>query len=299
MSGKDLGRAYIYGLLAAFFWGTHSVIVRYLTADMHGISIAVFRLYIAAFVLFLILKINRVPMSGNLTDKYLLVTIFGTVANYIFFHVGLEYTTASNAMLLENTAPFFVLILLFVFARQAIRRPEILATAIAILGVFFTVRHDINLGEDRLYGDVLEVFAAITWAVFVIGSSRALMGTSSTLERIGFLFKVFSGSAIVLTPLIFFVSFQPTLADLFFLLLLGIFPTAIAYLLWYEAVARVSTVTAALLFNLSIVFTLVNAYLFLGEQISLDMIIGAILIVIGITLSRLGAGEPKHSAEAK
>ena len=201
-------------------------------------------------------------------------------------------------MLLENTAPFFVLILLFVFARQAIRRPEILATAIAILGVFFTVRNDLNLGEERLYGDVLEVFAAITWAIFVIGSSRALLGTSSTLERIGFLFKVFLGSAIVLTPLIFSFRFSP-LWPICSSPIARSFPTAVAYFLWYEAVARVSTVTAALLFNLSIVFTFVNAYLFLGEQISLDMIIGAILIVIGITLSRLGAGEPKDSAEAE
>ena len=107
MSGRELGRAYFYGLLAAFFWGTHSVIVRYLTADMHGIAIAVFRLYIAAFALFLILKINRVPVSGDLTDRYLLVTIFGTVTNYIFFHVGLEHTTASNAPCYWRTPPRF------------------------------------------------------------------------------------------------------------------------------------------------------------------------------------------------
>lgn len=299
MKNKDLGQAYLYGLLAAFFWGTHSVIVRYLTQDMHGIAIAVFRLYIAAFALFLILKINRAPISANLSDKYLLVTIFGTVTNYIFFHIGLEHTTASNAMLLENTAPFFVLILLFVFARQGIKRLDTLATVIAILGVFFTVKDDVNLGQERLYGDVLEVLAAFTWAIFVIGSSLALMGTVSTFERIGFLFKVFLVSAILLTPLIFFVSFQPTLADLFYLVLLGIFPTAIAYFLWYEAVARVPTITAALLFNFSIIFTFVNAYLFLGEQISLNMIVGAVLIVAGITLSRLGAREPEDPAEAK
>ena len=47
MNSKVLGQAYLYRLLAAFFWGTHSVIVRYLTADMNGIAIAVFRLYIA------------------------------------------------------------------------------------------------------------------------------------------------------------------------------------------------------------------------------------------------------------
>ena len=294
-----MGKAYLYGLLAAFFWGTHSVIVRYLTSDIGGIAIAVFRLYIAALALYLILKINRAPVRANLSDKYLLLTVFGTVTNYIFFHVGLEYTTASNAMLLENTAPFFVLLLLFLFAREAIKRLDALATAIAIFGVYFTVKGDIALGTDRIQGDILELLAAFTWAIFVIGSSRALAGTVSTLERIGFLFNVFLWSAIALTPLAFFSTVNVSWNGVFFLLLLGIFPTAIAYFLWYEAVARVSTITAALLFNLSIIFTFVNAYLFLGERISVDMLIGAVLIVIAITVSRLGADKPEEREATK
>ena len=58
------------------------------------------------------------------------------------------------------------------------------------------------------------------------------------------------------------------------------------YYLWYEAAARVSTICATLLFTLSIIFTFINAHLFLGEALTAGMVIGAVLKVVGVVLSR-------------
>ena len=279
----------LFGLLAAFFWGTHSVIVRYLTQqDIPGITIAVARLYIAAFVLFIFLRVKKQPVLTNIKDTKFLVTLFGVATNFVFFHIGLEYTSASNAILLENIAPVFVLIFLFLILKEKIRRIDIIASVVTIFGACFTVLPDIDLGGEKFRGDLLEIFAAITWAVFVVASSKALVNITTPIERIGFLFNIFILSAIILTPFVFFYSTAITLKDVLFIILLGVFPTAIAYLLWYEAVARVSTISAALIFNLSIVFTFINAYIFLGEEILPNMIIGAVFIIAGITLSKLG-----------
>ena len=116
MTNSSAAKALLFGLLAAFFWGTHSVIVRYVTGDLNGMSIAVFRLYIAAFVLYVIMKFNRHSVQTNFADPTFVITALAAGLNFAFFHVGLEYTSASNAMMLENTAPFFVLtFLLFIF----------------------------------------------------------------------------------------------------------------------------------------------------------------------------------------
>lgn len=278
----------LFGLLAAFFWGTHSVIVRYLTQDIHGITIAVARLYIAAFVLFIFLRVKKQPVLTNIKDTKFLLTLFGVATNFVFFHIGLEFTSASNAILLENIAPVFVLIFLYLILKEKIRRIDLIASVVTIFGVCFTVLHDIALGGEKFHGDLLEILAAITWAVFVVASSKALVNITTPIERIGFLFNIFILSAIILTPFVFFYSAAITLKDVIFIILLGVFPTAIAYLLWYEAVARVSTISAALIFNLSIVFTFINAYIFLGEKILPNMIIGAVFIIAGITLSKLG-----------
>jgi len=291
MIGSLRVQAFGFGLLAAFFWGTHSVIVRYLTGDMHGIPIAALRLYIAALALYLILKLAKHAVSIPFKDKTFLITTFGAITNYLFFHMGLEHTSASNAMMLENTAPFFVLVFLLLVLKEKIRPLDLAATAVAICGVYFTLEEDLVLGGEGLQGDLLEIGAGITWGIFLLGSSKALSTTQSTMERINFLFSVFIVSALVLTPLAFFYPFEPTAKDAVFLFLLGVFPTAIAYYLWYEAAARVSAISATLLFTLSIIFTFLFAHLFLGEVLTSDMIIGAVLIVSAVILSKLGAKE--------
>ena len=196
----------VYGFCAAFFWGTHSVIVRYLTGDMHGITIAALRLYIAAIALFVLMKLLRFPISLRLSDRNLQIAVSSTVLNYICFHIGLEHTSASNAMMLENTAPFFVLLILLVFTGERIKYRDLLAALIAMAGVFLTVYHDFRLGGEGMQGDVLEIFAGLTWAGFIIGSSRALRASADTAERLNFLFNVFVCSAIILTPLMLSLS---------------------------------------------------------------------------------------------
>ena len=44
-----------------------------------------------------------------------------------------------------------------------------------------------------------------------------------------------------------------------------------------------------LLFTLSIIFTFVNAHLFLGEALTWNMVLGAALILAGTVLSKVGA----------
>ena len=49
--------------------------------------------------------------------------------------------------------------------------------------------------------------------------------------------------------------------------------------------------SAALLFTLSVIFTIVNAHLFLGEALTSNMIIGAGLIVFGTVLSKFSSRD--------
>lgn len=285
LSRPDI-KALVFGVVAAFFSGSHSVIVRYLTEDVHGATVAVLRLYIAVFVIFVILKANRKPLLTSGFSPALLITVLAFSANYVVFHWGLEYTGASSAMMLENTAPFFVLLITVLVLRERIRSVEALAALIALLGVFFIVRSDFSLGSNSILGDELELLAGLTWAVFLMGSCRVLNGTTDTFHRLAFLLTVLGLSALLLTPILFVYAFTLSVGDIIWIVLLGIFPTAIAYYLWYEAAAHLSAVTTSLLWTLTVIFTIVNASLFLDEPLTLDMAVGAVLIVAGVMVSK-------------
>lgn len=282
---RFLRRGLLFGFIAAFLWGTHSVIVQFLTGNFGGIQIATMRLYIAAITLFVVLHILRQPVNIPTRDRNFWLAVAATFVNYILFHLGLERTTAASAMVLENTAPFFVLLFLFLFARTRVSLTEVCATFIAIMGVALTVFQDIEAGGIRLIGDEMEIGAGISWAVFLIASSRAMQASQSTGERLNFLFGIFAVTAVLLTPLVFIDPVMPTLSDILPLIFLGVLATALAYYFWYEAAARLSTLTATLLFALSVVFTIVNAALFLNEPIGLSEVVGASMIVFGILLT--------------
>ncbi|GAA6161049.1 MULTISPECIES: DMT family transporter [Ruegeria] len=275
----------VLGFLAAFLWGTHSVIVRYLTSDLGGLQIAVSRLFIAALAICCMLRLMRVSVSIRLSDWNFRLAVLSTVVNYILFHIGLEHTGAANAMVLENTAPFFVLVFLYFFADTPVTRTDVLATVLAILGVFLTVFRDFQGGGEPLFGDLLEIGAGLSWAVFLISSSRAMRNSKSTGERLNFLFGIFLCSGVLLLPLAAFSMQVPTVNDVVFLILLGVLPTACAYYLWYEAAARVSTLTATLMFAASVVFTFINSALFLGAAITPIAALGGVLIVLAVFLT--------------
>nr|WP_321253513.1 DMT family transporter [uncultured Ruegeria sp.] len=275
----------VLGFLAAFLWGTHSVIVRYLTSDLGGMQIATTRLFIAALAIYCMLRAMGASVSIRFGDWNFRLAVLSTVVNYIMFHIGLEHTGAANAMVLENTAPFFVLVFLYFFADTPVGRTEVLATVLAIFGVFLTVYQDFEGGGEPLLGDVMEIGAGLSWAVFLISSSRAMRASESTPERLNFLFGIFICSGVILLPLSLFGIQMPTINDVVFLVLLGVLPTALAYYLWYEAAARVSTLTATLMFAASVVFTFINSALFLGAAITPLAAIGAALIVLAIFLT--------------
>lgn len=275
----------VLGFSAAFLWGTHSVIVRYLTGDLGGMQIAVTRLFIAALAIFCMLRVMRASVSVQFRDGNFRLAVLATVINYALFHIGLEHTGAANAMVLENTAPFFVLLFLYFFADTPVTRIEVLATALAIFGVFLTVFRDFQGGGEPLLGDLMEIGAGFSWAAFLIASSRAMKASQTTAKRLSFLFGIFLCSGVLLVPLALFSLQIPTANDVMFLLLLGILPTALAYYLWYEAAARVSTLTATLMFAASVVFTFINSALFLGAAITPIAALGAALIVAAVFLT--------------
>lgn len=296
MAMSSSKRALGFGVLAALLFGTHSVIARFLTSDLHGLQIAVIRIWIAAAVLFIILKIGKQAVFPIRFDRYKLLAIAGFVLNYAVFHIGLEKTSATNAMVLENTAPFFVLVMLASVGIEHVRKVDVAATILVMAGVVLTVRHDIDIGTSALSGDLLMVVAGFTWAMFIIGSTQSVQNTNAPLERLQLLFQILLVSAVILTPGFFLFSFQPTGEDLLWLVFLAVFPTAIGYFLWYEAMAGVSTVTAALLFVLSVVFTFINSAVFLGENLTSGMMIGGALVVAAVILPSL-IGSKSESQE--
>ena len=128
----------------------------------------------------------------------------------------------------------------------------------------------------------------------MIASSRALLKTTDTGQRLNSLLGVFVCLAVLLTPGLFLYPVTATTNDVMWLLALGVFPTALAYYLWYEATARISALAASLMFTLSVIFTFINAAVFLGDGLTISTVAGALMILAAVLMTNIAERRRKQ-----
>ncbi len=68
----------------------------------------------------------------------------------------------------------------------------------------------------------------------------------------------------------------------------GLFALVVSYLIWYYSVKRVGNSKTAIYGNITPIFTVLLAYIFLAERLSFLQVAGALIIFIGVYLTRLG-----------
>ncbi len=68
----------------------------------------------------------------------------------------------------------------------------------------------------------------------------------------------------------------------------GILAIGVAYLLWYRGVQRIGNSRTAAYSNLTPVVALAVAWLWLGEVPKVMQILGAVVVLVGLSVARLG-----------
>jgi drug/metabolite transporter (DMT)-like permease len=143
-------------------------------------------------------------------------------------------------------------------------------------------------------GDLCVALSALGWAVYSVAGKpvvRRLGGLVTTTWAM-----VFGAAELVVLWLVLprLVSFQIIWpaggAAWAIIAYLAVFPGAIGFLAWYEAMDRIPLVLLNVMQYLTPCFTIVLALVLLDERIDLLNIIGLALILAGVVLS----GMPTH-----
>ncbi len=303
---------YLCGLIAVFFWGFHSVVVRKLTHEsINPEVIAVLRLFIGSFTVLGVTAITRFfskdSKKVNFNIKYTFyfwLTVVGLALNFIFFHQGLKFTYASNALLIETFAPVFVLFFIIFFLPSRIeflRKRHDLVTKLVFIVLIGSVGSSLLLSsgakdqfiklENKFLGDVLEFMAMLFYAMFLVGSNEYKKQNmdKSAMSTAG-QFLLFAGLIVALV-LPFTTKFDDilkiTLNQWFWIGILGFFSTGIAYTLWHMASKYLRVITLSLLFSLSAVATVVVENLVFGTTITWRIVVSSILILSASILAEL------------
>jgi drug/metabolite transporter (DMT)-like permease len=218
--------------------------------------------------------------------------ILGNVVYQGFFILGIEITLAGNASILLATIPVWTL------ALSTLRRHEspdslvwigVLATLSGMLLVVLGSTMNLSIRGATLRGDLLIVGAAITWSAYSVGSRRLIrrygsLSVAAWTLWVGAVGLILLGApALLRTPLR-----QITPMAWGGVVYSGVFAIGLAYILWYRGVQRIGNARTAVFTNLTPVVALGVAWAWLGEIPSVLQIVGVVVVLVGLSMARLG-----------
>ena len=235
---------------------------------------------IGAAVIGLFLLVTRHRLRLNLPVALGALSTLGVTT---LFAVSNKLTTAANAIVLQFTAPVFVILFMAVLFRVRPKRRDVLTCAAVFLGVclFFVD----GLRRGSLAGDFAALLSGVCYAgVF-------MMNTAEKSDPISSCFLGQLAAGLIFTPFCLGET-DFSLPALGTLLILGVFQVGAAYILLSVGIRRTGAVTASLITGLEPIMNPVWVALFYGEKLTGLAVVGAVIVVGAILLYNVrSAGE--------
>jgi len=266
------------------------------------LTIAFFRLFVATVIL-LPFGMRQIGELWSVFVKYkkafLLMTLTGVTFFNTFIYGALQFTSTTNVAVLEASIPVVTVIASAFLLKERLRVVQWAGVLLSLLGAVWVVL-DGRLFQlamiDWNIGDAIMLGAVVSWSAYSILVKKFMhhFPTYATLF-------VMSGiSVIILLPFVSIEWFTLGIPPLFEarhiagLIYLGVFPSVIALIFYNKAVSHLGASQASIFLNFLPVATMIGAYFWLGETITVMQIIGAVAVMGGVLLT-MRSGERKSS----
>jgi drug/metabolite transporter (DMT)-like permease len=272
--------------LACLVWATNMILGRWLRGDIGPLALTAARFSLAA-LLFAALLARRPPEERRLKpDRGLLIgmALTGVVAFAPSLYLGLRFTTAVNAALINGLAPLLTGLLAAPLIGEAMTRQQIVGAAAGFAGVAILISGGSLLFWRHLSinaGDVITLGSVALWGLYsVLG--RQVMRHRSALSATAL--SIFLGLPLLLLAAPWEVHLIPVRIStglVLGMLYIGCVPTVVGFLAWNAGVRRLGAGGAMVFYNTLPLYGVLLGSLVLAEPLSLAHLAGGGLIVGG------------------
>jgi len=281
--------AHVVAFVTVAIWGTTFVSTKVLIN--HGLTpaqIFLFR-FLLAYLSIWIISPKRM-FSDNIRDELIFLAL-GVTGGSLYFmteNEALCHSTATNVSLIVCICPLLTTLLLGLFYHsERLTKVQWLGSLIACSGMALVVLNGRFVLHLSPWGDTLAFAAALCWAFY----SLLIKRVSAVYPSVFITRKVFFYGLITIIPYFIFVpemSSLHLLADipvLTNLLFLGFVASMLCFLTWNWCITRLGAVHATNYIYFNPLMTIIVARIVLNERITLYIIAGTALIILGMYLA--------------
>jgi len=274
------------------FWGGTFIAGRSLADTVPPADAAFMRFVLAAATLAVLTRLIdgrlRLPPKDQL-GGLLLLGFTGVFCYNICFFSGLNYIEAGRASLIIALNPMAITVgAVFLFGER-LSLLQCAGLVISLFGAFLVISNGnpavlFSGGFGR--GEIAIIGCVFSWAAYsLIG--RFVLKSMSPLSAVFYsaLFgalMLFPATLVDDAPLGIY-SYSTT--DWISLLFLGILGTAAGFSLYYQAIRKIGSARSSVFINLVPLFSLLLAWLFLGETVNISVLVGGTILMLGVYLT--------------
>lgn len=279
-------------LLTGFFWGLPYFFIAIALDSFSTPSIVFLRVFLGALVL-----IPYAIYAGGLAKalKAWPYVVFFAVTEmvvpwWLITEAG-KHNPSGLSGLLVATVPFFVVAILAIFFkdRKALRLRPLTGMLIGFAGVAALVGVDSFTGAIEPLYVLFVILASLGYGIAPIVANRKLKDVSSASMI---------GMSMVIVSVVYAPFAVPNLGaefaeasaqSLVAILVLGLICSAAAFVLFFKLIKEIGPAKASLITYVNTAVALFLGIVFLGEPITIGLLIGLPLITVGLVLA--GGGD--------
>ena len=206
------------------------------------------------------------------------------------FIISNKLTTAANAIVLQYTAPVFVIIFMALIFGQKPKRQDIVTCIAVFTGVCIVFVDGFRTGN--ITGDVIAVIAGIFYAGVI------MMNTAEGSDALSSCFLGQLAAGIILTPLCFRET-DFSAPVILTVIIMGVVQVGLSYVCLSVGTRRIDAVTASFILSLEPVMNPMWVALFYGENISLLAAAGAVIVFVSVLQYNVRKGMDGKSGNGK
>lgn len=276
-------------LSVVMIWGINYTIAKYGLVEFTAIEFTAIRMMAAAPLLLLLTFFIEKSLYMERKDipRLIVVSVVGIVLYQTLFMETVKYTSATNASLLISISPIFTTLFASFLKQEKFSSRKLIGSMIAFVGAALVLVAGHSLASS-FYGNGIGMITSICWGLYPV-LAGPLIKKYSALRVTAWSALVGAIPLLLLSgPHVFVMPFHITKGMTLFALLYSIFfVTVFGLVMWYIGVQKIGASHTMVYMYITPIVAVLFAAIWANESISLQQMIGGIIIFFGLWFVKL------------
>lgn len=277
-------KGYIYLILTFFIWGSLFVVSKYAMENLTPIIVLAGRYLFSAAALFIIMKRKGFKRIEKKDKKIFFgVGALGYFAAITCQLIGTNLVDASVSSLINSLNPVIMPVIAALFLNEKVNLRICISIVFAVIGVYIILGVNQN-GNVTPLGVAVNLMSVILWSA----SSCMVRSIANKYDPIQISFYAITIALCFTIPVsiadMCAEPFKITISGILSLAYIGLVCTALSHTLYNKSLQLLDATTCSLFYPVQPLTSAVLGIIFLGEKLTMNFIVGGIIICSGILI---------------